>query len=104
MENRVKINKYIVIFGRVVFFIWIASSSLRLFFRNDYTKEMDNEVTKVLLILFGLYFLFSTGYQLKYNKENFIVDLKTGFKKSWPQIFFIIALLLLWFMYKRSLA
>ena len=103
MGNLIKKNKFIVVFGRIIYFLFLTSLLCRLFFRKEYSKEMHNDVTLLLMIFFGLYAIINISYQLKYNKENFISNIKIGFQKSWPQLFFITSLLLIWFLYKRNL-
>lgn len=103
MGNLIKKNKFIVAFGRIINFLFLTSLLCRLFFRKEYVKEMHNDVTLILMIFFGLYAIINIRYQLKYNKENFISNIKIGLQKSWPQLFFITSLLLIWFLYRRNL-
>jgi hypothetical protein len=103
MENLIKKNKFIVTFGRIIYFLFLTSLLCRLFFRKEYTKEMQNDVSLILIIFFGLYTIINIWYQLKYDKENFISNTKTRLQKIWPQLFFITSLFLIWFLYKRNL-
>ncbi|GEL10169.1 hypothetical protein SAMN05192550_0806 [Flavobacterium glycines] len=102
MEN-LQVKKYIKILGWITAFLWFVSAFGRLFFRKEYTREMDDDVSKIMLVLFGLYLFLNVGYELKYNRENFISIVKERFKEMWLQLFFIISLFLLWFLYKRNL-
>lgn len=106
MENRAKRNKYIVLFGRILFLLFLVSASCRIVFREEYSRENYNNVLMVLLGLGIVFFIF----KLIYDKKQTISNMKsipfvilTSIKRRLPEILIIVLFLLLWFVYKRNL-
>ena len=98
-----KENKYIKIFGRIIFFVFLLAAFSRIVFREEYTRENHNYVLGTLLFLAIAHFVL----KLIYNKEQTIyetksrsVDVKSGLKSIWPQLLIIGLMVLLWFFYK----
>jgi len=101
MDN-LQVKKYFKMIGWVIAFLWLISFFVKLFFCKEYMRVINDNVAKTMLVLYGLYLFVIVGYQLKYNKENFVLALKVRFKEMWPQLFFLISILLLWFLNKNS--
>ena len=97
-----QINKFIKIFGWIIFFlIFVISGLCRLFLRDYYSKG-DEEF--VLLILFGLGIVYLI-LRFIFDKERFIEEVNTianNLKKRWPEIVVITLVFVLWYFYKRN--
>ncbi len=100
MENLRK-NNYIIIFGRIIFFTFMLSIFCRIFFREEYTRENHDYVTKVIIALAIVHLIL----KLKYNRESTLTNIKArliNIKGYLPEMVVIGLMLLLWFLYNKN--
>lgn len=100
MRNQ-KENKYIKIFGRIIFFVFLLSAFSRIFFRDVYSRDTHNYVLSVLLCLAIVHFIL----KLKYNREGILTNIKARLidvKRYLPEMVIIGLMLALWFFYKNQ--
>lgn len=100
MENQRK-NNYIVVFGRIIFFMFLISALCRIFFREDYSRENYSYVLNILLGLAVVHLI----VKLIFDKESVLENIKlvlNQIKRHLPEMAIIGLMLLLWFFYNRN--
>jgi len=110
MQNPVKKNKYLLLFKRTLFFLFLGYSLFSPILKKEFTQESLDPAFKILYVLVAVYFVIDIRYQLKYNREHFfqnikegLINIKSGLKSIWPQLLFITLLFVFWFLYQRNL-
>lgn len=105
MKN-IQLARFLKISGILLFFVFTLNALLRIFFREEYSRENYDDILKVILGLAIVRFVF----RLLFDKEQTISDTKSRLnivvffvKRNWPEILIFVLLLLFGFLYKRNI-